>query len=214
MKSRRFWTLLFALVFLVSILFQYRFPIAKSLGNYLAKKDPLERCELIFSPSSRIETNFAYAVHLLKEGWGNRLVVTTSKRAPLEKKFRETYGLTNCSEISILRQVFQEEKLPIEKLTILEDSTSTFADCKLLYAHWKKRPFGSLIVVTDAPHARRFRMVLDKVFGDADVKILSCPSFPDRPLEDFFADEEDYVMYVFSEYAKIVAYMLKYAAGD
>jgi len=142
------------------------------------------------------------------------LVVTTSKRAPLEKKFWETYGLANCSEISILRQVFQEEKLPLEKLTILADSTSTFADCKLLHTHWKKHPFRSFIVVTDAPHARRFRMVLDKVFRDADVKILSCPSFPDRPLEDFFADEEDYVMYVFSEYAKIVAYTLKYAAGD
>ena len=41
-------------------------------------------------------------------------------------------------------------------------------------------------------------------------KILSCPSFPGRPLEDFFADEEDYVMYVFSEYIKIVAYAMKY----
>lgn len=214
MKSRKFWTLLFALVFLISILFQYRFPIAKSLGGYLAKRDPLERCDVIFAPSSRIETNFVYAVDLLKEGWGNRLVVTTSKLAPLEKKFLETYGLTNCSEIPVLQHVFRKEKLPVEKLTILKDSTSTFADCKLLHAHWKKSPFRSLIVVTDAPHARRFRMVLDKVFGEADVKILSCPSFPDRPLEDFFADEEDYVTYVFSEYVKIVAYTLKYAVGD
>ncbi|MBW1740861.1 MAG: YdcF family protein [Deltaproteobacteria bacterium] len=213
MKSRRFWTLLVALLFLISILFQYRFPIAKSLGTYLAKSDPLEKCEAIFAPSSRIETNFAYAVHLLKEGWGNRLVVTTSKLTPLTKRFRETYGLMNCSEISILRQVFQKEKLPIEKLTILEDSTSSFVDCKLLHAHWEKHPFRSLIVVTDAPHARRFRMVLDKVFGDADVKILSCPSFPSRPLEDFFADKEDYVMYVLSEYVKIIAYALKYALG-
>lgn len=161
-----------------------------------------------------METNFAYALYLLKEGWGNRLVVTSTKLTALEKRFWETYGLMNCSETSILRQVFQQEGLPMEKLTILEDSTSSFSDCKLLQAHWKKHPFQSLIVVNDAPHARRFRMVLDKVFGDADVKILSCPSFPDRPLEDFFADEEDYVMYVFSEYAKIVAYTLKYAAGD
>jgi len=214
MKSKRFWTVLFALVFLISILFQYRLPIAKGLGGFLAKRDPLEKCEVIFAPSSRIETNFAYAVHLLKEGWGDRLVVTTSRLAPLEKRFLETYGLMNCSEVSILRHVFQEEKLPTEKLTILKDSTSSFSDCQILYAHWKRRPFQSLIVVTDAPHARRFRMVLDKVFGDAGVKILSCPSFPDRPLEDFFADEEDYVMYVLSEYIKIVAYALKYAAGD
>lgn len=210
MKSRRFWTVLFVLIFLLSLLFQYRFPIAKGLGSFLAKKDPLEKCEVIFAPASRIETNFAYAMHLLKEGWGDQLVATAPKLAPVTKKFNETYGLMNCSWIPILRQVFQKEKLPSERLTILEDSTSSFTDCKLLYAYWEKHPFRSLIVVTDAPHARRFRMVLDKVFGDADVKILSCPSFPDSTLEDFFADEEDYVMYVFSEYIKIVAYALKY----
>jgi len=138
------------------------------------------------------------------------LVATVPKLAPVTKRFQETYGLMNCSWVSILRQVFGKEKFPSEKLVILEDSTSSFSDCKLLYAHWKKHPFQSLIVVTDAPHARRFRMVLDKVFADADVKILSCPSFPGRPLEDFFADEEDYVMYVFSEYIKIVAHAVKY----
>lgn len=88
------------------------------------------------------------------------------------------------------------------------------ADCELLYAYWKRNPFRSVIVVTDAPHARRFRMVMNKVFRDADVKIISCPSFPERPLEDFFADEEDYVMYVSSEYVKIVAYVLKYSFHD
>lgn len=210
MKSRKFWTVLFALVFLISVLFQYRFPIAKGLGSLLAKQDPLEKCEVIFAPASRIETNFVYATHLLKEGWGDRLVATAPRLAPVTKTFQETYGLMNCSWVSILRRVFRKEKLPSEKLTILEDSTSSFTDCRLLYAHWEKRPFRSMIVVTDAPHARRFRMTLDKVFGDTDVKILSCPSFPGRPLEDFFADEEDYVMYVFSEYIKIIAYALKY----
>ena len=210
MKSKRFWTVLFVLVFLISLLFQYRFPIAKGIGGFLAKKDPLEKCEVIFAPASRIETNFAYAVHLLKEGWGNRLVATAPMPAPVTKKFQETYGLTNCSWVSIQQQVFRQEQLPMEKLTILEDSINSFSDCKLLQAHWKKHPFRSLIAVTDAPHARRFRMALDKVFEDTDVKILSYPSFPGRPLEDFFADEEDYVMYVLSEYLKIVAYALKY----
>ncbi len=210
MKSRKIWIVLFVLIFFLSFLFQHRFPIAKGLGSFLAKKDPLEKCEVIFAPASRIETNFVYATHLLKEGWGDRLVATVPKLAPVTKRFQETYGLMNCSWVSILRHVFRTEKFPSEQLAILEDSTSSFTDCKLLYAHWKRRPFRSLIVVTDAPHARRFRMVLNKVFGEADVKILSCPSFPDRPLEDFFADEEDYVMYVFSEYVKIVAYAVKY----
>ena len=213
MKSRKFWTVLFALVFLISILFQYRFPIAKGLGGFLAKKDPLEKCEVIFAPSNHIETNFAYAVHLLKEGWGDRLVVTSSRLTPLRERFREFYGLMNCSETSIFRKVFQKEKLPIEKLTILQDSTSTFDDCKLLHSYWEKRPFQSLIVVTDALRARRFRMVLDKAFGNEEVKILSCPSFPDRPLEDFFSNEDDYVMYVLSEYAKIVANVLAQSSG-
>ena len=141
MKSRRFWTVLFVLIFLLSLLFQYRYPIAKGLGRFLAKKDPLEKCDVIFAPASRIETNFVYAMHLLREGWGNQLVTTSPKLAPVTKKFEEKYGLMNCSWVSILRQVFQKEKLPSERLTILEGSISSFTDCKLLYAYWKKHPF-------------------------------------------------------------------------
>ena len=210
MKSRRFWVGLLALVLLIFLVFHYRFPIAKSLGSFLAKQDPIEKCEVIFAPASRIETNFVYAVRLLQDGWGDRLITTAPKLSPVTKEFREIYGMTDCSWVSVLREVFQKEKLPMKKLTILEDSLSSLTDCTLLYAHWKERPFQSVIVVTDAPHARRFRIVLDRVFRDEKVKVLSCPSFPDRPLEDFFAEEEDYVMYIFTEYVKIIAYAIKY----
>jgi uncharacterized SAM-binding protein YcdF (DUF218 family) len=210
MMRKKFWAVLLAFILCIFLLFQYRFPIAKGLGNFLAKGDPLEKCDVIFVPWSHLSTNFFYAVHLLKGGWGDRLVMTYPKPSLLETQFGETYGLDHCAGSSIVRHVFQQEMLPVEKLTILEGSISTFTDCELLHAHWKKSPFRSVMVVTDAPHARRFRMVMDKVFGDANVKILSRPCFPERPLEDFFADEEDYVMYVSSEYVKIVAYMLKY----
>ena len=214
MKSKRFWIVLFALILFVFLLFQYRFPIAKGLGGFLYKKDPLEKCEVIFAPWSRLRTNFVYAMRMVKEGWGDRLIMTTPKAAPVEKDFRAAYGLEGCSAGEMLRKVFEKENPPVEKFTILEDSISTYTDCELLYAYWEKNPFQSVMVVTDAPHARRFRMVMNKVFRDADVKIVSCPSFPERPLENFFADEEDYVMYVASEYVKIVAYVLKYTLRD
>jgi len=210
MKSRRFWVVLLTLVFLIFLIFHYRFPIAKSLGSFLAKQNPIEKCDVIFAPASRIDTNFVYAVRLLQDGFGERLITTAPKLSPVTKEFREIYGMTDCSWVSVLREVFRKEKLPMKKLTILEDSLSSLTDCTLLYAHWKERPFQSVLVVTDAPHARRFRIVLDMVFRDETVKVLSCPSFPDRPLEDFFAEEEDYVMYIFTEYIKIIAYAIKY----
>ena len=149
-------------------------------------------------------------MHLVKEGWGERLIMTSPKAAAVEREFRETYGLGSCSPGHMLRKILEKEKIPVEKCTILEGSTSSYTDGELLHAYWKENPFRSVIVVTDAPHARRFRMVMNKVFRNADVRIISCPSFPERPLEDFFADKEDYVMYVASEYVKIVAYVLKY----
>jgi hypothetical protein len=149
-------------------------------------------------------------VRLLQDGFGERLITTAPKLSPVTKEFQEIYGMTDCSWVSVLREVFRKEKLPMKKLTILEDSLSSLTDCTLLYAHWKEQPFQSVLVVTDAPHARRFRIVLDMVFRDETVKVLSCPSFPDRPLDDFFAEEEDYVMYIFTEYIKIIAYAIKY----
>jgi hypothetical protein len=211
MMSRRFWLFLLTSVLFVLLIFQYRLPIAERLGGFLGKKDPVEKCEVIFAPASRIETNFVYAMHLLQDGLGDRLITTTPKLAPVTNEFNEVYDMTDCSWGSILKRVFRKERLPLEKLIILEDSLSSLTDCRLLYAHWKERPFQSVIVVTDAPHARRFRIVMDKVFGNEDVKILSCPSFPDRSLQDFFAEGDDYVMYVFTEYIKIAAYAMKYA---
>jgi len=211
MKIKRLLTVILALFLLVFLVFQFRFQVAKGLGRFLAQNDPLIKCEVIFAPASRADTNFLYAVRLLKEGWGDRLVATAPKRSPLTKKFEETYGLSNCSWTSILRQVFQKEGFPLEKLTILEGSVSSFTDCELLHGHWRKQPFDSVIVVTDAPHARRMRMAMDKVFGDGDAKIFSCPSFPETPIEDFFAENDDYVLFVFEEYMKIAAYTIKYA---
>jgi len=211
MKIKRLLTVILVLVLLMVILFLLRFQVARGLGQFLAKKDPLIRCEVIFAPASRPETNFLYAVHLLKEGWGDRLVATAPKQSPLTKKFEEKYELSNCSWTSILRQVFEKEGVPLEKLTILEGSVSSFTDCELLHEHWQKHPFQSVIVVTDAPHARRMRMAMDKVFGDREAKIFSCPSFPETPIEDFFAENDDYVLFVFEEYMKIAAYTIKYA---
>jgi hypothetical protein len=211
MKIRRILTVILVLVVLVFVLFQFRYQVAKALGGFLAKSDSLETCEVIFAPASRAETNFLYAVRLLKDGWGDRLVTTAPKQSPLTRRFEETYGLRDCSWTSILRKVFREEELPREKLTILEGSVSSFTDCELLYGHWEEQPFRSVIVVTDAPHARRVRIAMDKVFRDGDTKIFSCPSFPDRPIEDFFAEKDDYVLFVFEEYMKIMAYAIKYA---
>jgi len=210
-KMKRFLIVIVAFVLLVLVLFQFRFEAAKGLGGFLAKKDFLMKCDVIFAPASRADTNFLYAVRLLKEGWGDRLVATAPKQSPVTKRFEETYGLTNCSWTSILRQVFHQEGFPSERLTILEGSVSSFTDCELLHGHWREQPFHSVIVVTDAPHARRMRMAMDKVFGDEDTKILSCPSFPETPIEEFFAENDDYVLFVFEEYMKIVAYGIKYA---
>ena len=211
MKIKRLLTVIVVLVFLGFLLFQFRFQVATALGRFLVKNDPITKCDVIFAPASRPDTNFLYAVRLLKEGWGDRLVATAPKPSPLTKRFEEKYGLTDCSWTSILRQVFQQEGHPSEKLTILEGSLSSFTDCELLHGHWRKQPFDSVIVVTDAPHARRMRMAMDKVFGDGDTKILSCVSFPETPIEDFFAEKDDYVLFVFEEYMKICAYTLKYA---
>ena len=211
MKMKRFLTVIISFGILVLVLFLFRFPLAKGLGKFLAKQDPLQRCEVIFAPASRVETNFLYSVQLFKEGWGDRLLATAPKVSPMTKKFRETYGLTSCSYASVLQQVFQKEGLPLENLIVMENSLSSFNDCQLLHGYWSQHPFRSVIVVTDAPHARRMRMAMDKVFGDTGVKILSCPSFPDTPLSDFFAEDDDYVMFVFEEYVKIVAYIMKYA---
>ncbi|MDY6951964.1 MAG: hypothetical protein SWE60_10655 [Thermodesulfobacteriota bacterium] len=211
MKVKRLLIVPLVLVTLAFLLFQFRFQAAKGVGRFLAKNDPLETCDVIFAPASRADTNFLYAVRLLKEGWGDRLVATAPKLSPMTKRFQETYGLSRCSWTSILKQVFQKEGFPLEKLTILEGSLSSFTDCQLLHGHWRKHPFQSVIVVTDGPHARRVRMAMDKVFGEGEAKILSCPSFPETPIEDFFAENDDYVLFVFEEYMKIAAYTVKYA---
>jgi hypothetical protein len=97
MKSRRFWVGLLSLVLLIFLIFHYRFPVAKSLGSFLAKQDPIEKCDVIFAPASRIDTNFVYAVRLLQDGFGERLITTAPKLSPVTKEFQEIYGMTDCS---------------------------------------------------------------------------------------------------------------------
>jgi len=53
-------------------------------------------------------------------------------------------------------------------------------------------------------------MVADRIFNDTGIKIVSYPSFPEKSLLQLFPDTEDYIFFVFSEYVKIVAYILRY----
>ncbi len=211
-KKTLLWVFISIIACILTIfpLFRYRFPIAKYFGSYLEKRDPLKKSDIIFAPSSRLETNFTYAVTLLKEGWGNGLIITTSKMPPLRMAFYQRYGL-DLTEKRITQRVFIKEELSLDKLTILEDSISSFTDCRLLFDFWKENPFDSLILVTDSPHSRRFSITLKKIFDGSGVSITCYPSFPERSLDDLFSDPDDFVMYVFTEYIKMLAYAIKYS---
>ena len=127
MKSRRFWIALFAFILTVVLLFQYRFPIAERLGRFLVKKDPIEKCEVIFAPWSRLRSNFVYAIRMVKEGWGDHLVVTSPKASAVEKEFRKTYGLED--RVACIKSMGLDMAKILKGIKEPDDIIAHFATC-------------------------------------------------------------------------------------
>ncbi len=110
----------------------------------------------------------------------------------------------------IMQYATKIEGLPPEAVFVDMESTSTYEDAvntkRILQAHG----WTSAIVVSSIYHMRRGRMIFEKVYAGSGIRLQYHPAPSDVFRPDGWWKREDDLVYVVSEYIKLVMYWIKY----
>jgi uncharacterized SAM-binding protein YcdF (DUF218 family) len=99
--------------------------------------------------------------------------------------------------------------VPDEALLLLTTTTSTRDEAVQSLQLAQEQSFSSLIVVTDAYHARRASLAFYKVYRRANVRLTFVSAYPSWLLPDSWWTEERPLIAVVEEYEKLLLYLFK-----
>lgn len=197
----------FVSIFLAGIFTMIILPYGiDSIASWLTVSDNLTKSDIIFVLGGEGYRRVPFAMELYKKGYGKKVIITIgrqdSKRIETEKK----YGIKPYDE-NMVNTILEREDIDSSYVILLKDSLSTRDDTVKLRDYYEKEKFSSAIVVTDPVHSRRSLMCLKLKFKDTDVKFISYP-LPLETYQTYFADRDDYVNFIGSEFLRYIYYFI------
>lgn len=204
--GRPFWkrALLF-LAILSTVLFLFRYPILRAMGNYL---------------DVGIEPTTMDAVYILGGSPHDRgLHALTIYADSLCRNFICTGGNTHGTliaygvdmrESELTARFLENQGVPANFIRALSGSTSTYEESLEIWKDCKDKGYGKIGVLSSAYHTRRVRWIFERQFENSGVEvcILSAPPTNYDPAK--WWESENGMLFFFNEIVKIGYYRLKY----
>jgi uncharacterized SAM-binding protein YcdF (DUF218 family) len=163
-----------------------------NLGNFLAVGEDPVKSDVIVVLAGDTGGRTAYAISLLKEGYADRLL----------------FSGCAASTGAMVRQAL-DAGVPEDRLLIDTGSESTYDNAVNSRALLLENGYKSAIVVTSDYHMRRSRLVFEKAFKDADIRLVYCSSAAEgfTPAK-WWANSHGFKT-VCSEYIKLIGYFVQ-----
>ena len=209
--ARRRWWRLFAVTALVlvgagSAAWHYQNSLAGALGRWLIVEDTLQPADVVVVLAGSTWLRVPEAARIVREGYGERLLITLAKPSPGLRRFFRRYG--DFSDEALAQRVLGKEGLDGTRVELLRGSTSTWSDATLVRRAWQRRPFRSAILITDPYHLRRARRCFELVFAGTGVRFFTHAAFQTADNEAVFSDRQDILQYIVTEYLRTAYYYL------
>ncbi|MFN0030671.1 MAG: YdcF family protein [Flavobacteriales bacterium] len=196
-------TYLFAFVLL---LFIFRTPLLRGLGNWLVAKDELMKTEACFILGGN---SYERGMEAVKIYWqfSDQQFVCTGGNYPLQIR-----ALLDSlmSEAELSRHLMMSKGVPLAQINIMEGSRSTMDESQEILNYCKQKNLKDITVVSSSFHLRRVRWVFEEKFADASIKVHFHGSNPeDYNSSNWWHNEEGLIM-ANNECVKLFYYLLKY----
>jgi uncharacterized SAM-binding protein YcdF (DUF218 family) len=178
------------------------------LGRLLKAPDPLQKADAIYVLGGSIIDRPLEALHLYREGYAPRIVLSPDKRENGAVAL-EHQGIHMPSTAEVVRDLFVDKLgVPASDIVLMPgsvDNTAQEADAvRTLVAagHWK-----GLIVITDCATTRRAGYALRRAVG-SDVSVISrCSRYDHYDPDHWWQSRADFRT-TFYETPKLLAYWL------
>jgi uncharacterized SAM-binding protein YcdF (DUF218 family) len=203
---RKRWVRIFLiLLVLIFLLYLFRNPILKKIGNWLASGDELQRTEAVFvlggnSYERGIEASIVYT------HFPGTPIIATGANVPLQLMAFDTVMM----EAELTRMLMIKNGVPDSLSIALCSGTSTKEESDAILVYCEERGLKDITVISSSFHLRRVRWVFEDYFEEKGVTVY----FHGAASKDFDPDSwwhsEEGLITVNNEIMKLAYYFFKY----
>ena len=170
-------------------------------GKYLVYSDPLESVDVIAVLSGNDESRVREAAELYHQGIAYNIILSRTS---------QTFGEYELPYTMLQEEMLQKMDIPGGAVYIAEvTAKNTGQEASGIKKRMYDLGYYSVMVVTDAWHTRRVKMIFDESFRNTGFKVLIHP-VPDSGYSKYFwwVTPDGWSKTV-SEYVRILGYMIK-----
>ena len=187
------------------LLYFFRHPLMRCVGNYLIEEDELQRTEALFVLSGNAESRAKESAKLLRSAYAP-LAICTGEVVP--DLFKEVGIEMNEAELS--RSKLLTVGIANEKIRLLPIGTSTREEADAILAYCKDNRIRKIMVVSDKFHTNRINYAFRDKFENAGIDLILRGAPAINYSEDFWWANESGLLMVNNEYVKLFYYWINY----
>jgi len=177
-----------------------------SLGHWLDVGGPPQTADAVVLLNGGENTRPFVAAALVRGGWAPKVILNTVALHPVE----QSRAIPPSHEIAL--RVMEYAGVAREHVEQLGTSAqTTFDEARGVAAYLDSHPMKRLLLVTEAPHTRRARWIFRRIMGNQNVEISVVSAPPDGFDLGTWWRKEEGVLFVVSEYFKLLYYALCYS---
>lgn len=200
--KRLVWTL-GSVLLLFLLLFLFRVPILRGIGNFLIEEDPSSQADLAFVLGGNSLDRGKKAAALYQEGMVPKMVCLGANVPSVLRAFD-----IDSSESEISARIVRNEGVPAQDVRVLEKGRSTKEEAAVAFRYCKRKGVDTAIVLSDKFHLRRVRYVFEPRFESSETHLVFRGASSSRYKESEWWRSEEGMIMVNNEYMKWLYYIL------
>lgn len=190
---------------LILLLFLFRNPVLRSVGNFLVVEDPKEKVDAIYVLSGNSYDRGMEAANLYTEGWGPTVICLGGET----NTSLELYGINDLTS-TVTANIIKRAGVPGRDVELLPQGTSTYEEFEAIVQHCQQRQYKKVMVVSSLFHTRRIHTFFRQRMYFSGVQMV-LRGVQDGGFErDTWWKNEPGLLFVNNEYIKMMYYWLKY----
>lgn len=199
--------LILASVIVISFLliFLFRTPILKGIGNLLVDEDHPVLVDAAFVLSGSANERAIKATECYKAGFAPKLVATGSQisgsllAAGLELK-----------DADLMKKALIDQGVDSTDIRLLREGTSTFEESEEILGYATLQGYTRIMIITSKFHTNRVKKVFTSKLKKAGISVVVVGAEPvNYEISSWWRSEEG-LIFVNNEYVKSIYYWLKY----
>jgi len=185
------------------LLFLFRYPILRGLGNWLISEDDPQKVELVVVLGGSSFDRATKAAELYRKGYATQFITTGQHVSGALEVLELDYTEADLSKIQMVK-----EGVPEANIYALEAGTSTREEADLLLNYCIENNIASIAIVSDKFHLRRVRYSFSDDFEEANIAFYCIGAKSSQYDESRWWQAERGLLMVSREYMKLVYYMI------